>query len=54
LVSAFFGFIGLIWLALALFGNNPDPYTWLRFLVPALWFFGAVVAAIRARRADRQ
>jgi low temperature requirement protein LtrA len=53
LVTALFAVSGLFSLVHALAPNNTDPYVWLRFLVPATWFAGAVVAAVVARRSGR-
>jgi len=53
LITALSAVAGLLWLAQALTPNNADPYVWLRFLVPALWFAGAAVAATNARRSGR-
>lgn len=49
LLAAAFGLVGILWLLTAIFLDN-DPYLWLRYGVPVLWFVGAVVAVIRARR----
>ena len=53
LISALFAVAGLLGLAHALTPNNTDPYIWLRFLVPALSFAGAAVAAANTRRSGR-
>jgi hypothetical protein len=53
LITALFAVAALLSLAHALAPNNTDPYVWLRFLVPALWFAGAAVAAVVARRSGR-
>ena len=50
LITALFAVTGLLAHAHALAPNNTDPYVWVRFLVPAMWFAGAAVAAVVARR----
>jgi hypothetical protein len=52
-MAALFAVTGLLWLAHALTPNNTDHNVWLRFLVPALCFAGAAVAAANARRSGR-
>jgi hypothetical protein len=53
LITALFAVAALLSLAHAFAPNNTDPYVWLRFLVPGMWFAGAAVAAVVARRSGR-